>query len=227
MKRIVTIILLAVITIGLSVYLYSCATSSTIVTGTWNKQNINKTYDQITVAALTSNVSSKAMLEQSLANNLRNNGVAVSKSIDILPPKFIDDKDQKMLLMDSMRGNGTDAILTVSIIDKKTETRYVPGTYNYAPYPSFGYYGTFWGYYDHWSPRFQDPGYYTQENIYFIETNLYDAQTEELIWSAQSQTYESDNLQTFADDFAKDIISKLIKSNILKVTTENNNISSN
>jgi hypothetical protein len=221
MKKSITLILLALSCVALSVYLYSCISSSTVITGTWKKDDSSKNYNHLLVAALTNTASSKAILEQSLAQNLRDNGLVVSKSIDILPPKFIDDRDQKMQLLDSVRGRGIDALLTVSIIDKKTETRYVPGTYDYAPYPTFGYYGTFWGYYDHWYPRFQEPGYYTEDNVYFIETNLYDAKSEELVWSAQSQTYEPINLQTFADEFAKNIISRLIKENIIHGTTNN------
>src|SRR5690606_23752299 len=106
-------------------------------------------------------------------------------------------------------------ILTVALIDKETETRYVPGNAGYAPMPRFGYYGTFWGYYNTWYPTLYSPGYYEGEKVYFIETNLYDADTEELLWSAQSETYNPRNLPDFASTFADVVVSRMERDDLL------------
>ncbi len=49
-------------------------------------------------------------------------------------------------IFNSVKSRGADAILTVSIIDRETESRYVPGSYAYSPYPAYAYYGSFRGY---------------------------------------------------------------------------------
>jgi hypothetical protein len=203
--------------IGLSIIFYaaSCGTSSTTITGTWEKENINKEYNHILVAALTSNVNVKSTVEQHLEESLREQGLEASQSIELLPPRFIDDENQKQKIISGIKNSGTDAILTISLIDSDTETRYVPGATSYAPYPAYRFYGNFWGYYSHWSPQFYSPGYYSEDKVYYIETNLYDAETEELIWSAQSQTYNPENLSGFSRDFGKEIVQRLIEDDII------------
>ncbi|MGE0569323.1 MAG: hypothetical protein AB7O73_15395 [Bacteroidia bacterium] len=214
MKKIISIFCLIAGGLLLVICLDSCS-GSTMITGTWKKADVDRKYNHILVAALSGTTTGKSILEEELVRNLSTRGLTITKSIDILPPNFINDDNHKQQLLDSIRGSGIDAILTVSLIDQKTETRYVPGTYNYAPYPSFGYYGTFWGYYNYWYPRFETPGYYVEDNVYFLETNIYDARSEELIWSAQSQTYNPSTRQSFSQEFARDITARLIKEKII------------
>jgi hypothetical protein len=215
MKKSSSFIRLLLVSMIVIFYASSCRTSSTTITGTWEKENIIKEYNHILVAALTSNVNVKSTVEQHLEESLREHGLEASQSIELLPPRFIDDDNQKQKILNAIKEDGADAILTVSLIDRDTETRYVPGSASYAPYPAFRFYGNFWGYYNHWSPQFYSPGYYSEDKIYYIETNLYDAETEELIWSAQSQTYNPENLSRFSRDFGKEIVQRLLEDNIL------------
>jgi hypothetical protein len=199
-----------------AILLNSCSTSSTVVTGTWNKEDIEKDYNNILVAALTGNVNFKSVVEEELSESLKLEGVETVTSVEVLPPKFIDVEDEKQEILQKIKDDGIEGILTVSIIDKETETRYVPGAGSYAPYPLFNYYGSFWTYYNYWYPRFHSQDYYTTEKTYFIETNLYDAETEELVWSAQSKTYSPDYLESFSEDFAKEITAQLEEDEFIK-----------
>ncbi len=194
--------------------LVSCG-SSTTITGTWEREDIQQNFDNILVAALTPNTGLKSTIESHMEQNLQNAGIEASQSINVLPPKFSDDDNQKQKILNAIQTNGADAILTISILDKDTENRYVPGITSYAPYPYYGYYGNFWGYYSHWYPQFYSPGYYKEEKVYFIETNLYNAQTEDLVWSAQSQTYNPRNLKAFSEDFAEEVVEQLKEDGIL------------
>ena len=192
----------------------SCV-SSTMVTGTWEKPDLEQSYDNIIVAAMVPTVSTRSSIEMKVVKHLEEEDVEASQSIDVLPPRYIDDDDTKQEIMNSIRNNGADGILTVSLIDKETETRYVRGTTPYTPYPHYGFYGSFWGYYNYWYPRFYDQGYYTEEKIYYIETNLYDADSENLIWSAQSKTYDPVDLENFSEDFAEAIVEQLNEAGII------------
>ena len=198
MKKTIVILCLAAL-------VYACK-PSTEITGTWmNPRLPSASYEQISVAALTNNINAKTTVENDLQAALTAEGISVSKSMDILPPNFTDDHDDKEDMLTKFRGTGADAILTVSLIDKETETRYVPGSYGYEPMARYNYYGAFWGYYSFWYPRIYSPGYYTTDKTYFIETNLYDINTEELIWSAQSETYNPADLPSFSKEFAETI----------------------
>jgi hypothetical protein len=203
------------ILLGIVGVFFSCS-SPTEITGSWrNPQNQSRKYDNIMIAALTENINAKATVENDLSLELQSEGVKTSKSIEAFPPNFKEDQNNKEAMLDKVRNNGTDAILTITLIDKETETRYVPGNYGYDPIPRFGFYGMFWPYYTYWYPRVYTPGYYEEDKIYFLEINLYDAKTEQIVWSAQSETYNPSSLATFSQDFADLIVQKLKQENIL------------
>ncbi len=199
----------------LFIYLSSCVGTSTLVTGTWESERVGKSYENIMVVALVPTVSSRSTIEKQMVESLSGKGVNATQSMDILPTKFIEEENRKQEILNNIRSDGADGILTVSLIDKETESRYVPGSNPYAPYPHYSFYGQFWGYYNYWYPRFYDRGYYTEDKVYYIETNLYDTETEELVWSAQSKTYDPVNLDTFSKDFAKAIVNKLDEADII------------
>jgi hypothetical protein len=197
--------------------LLSCG-SSTEVTGSWKNPSANaKDIRNILVTALTHNTTARQTVENDLAEALRQQGFNATKSIDVLPPSFTEAKEpDKEALLDKIRGNNVDAILTVALIDKETENRYVPGSFGYEPVPRFGYYGRFWGYYTNWYPTLYSPGYYTEDKIYFIETNLYDAASEDLLWSAQSETYNPNSLASFSKEFTSIVLTQMKNDGVIQ-----------
>lgn len=188
---------------------------ATQITGTWSDpqaQNIN--YDNVLVFAMTDRVNIKESVENALAEELRAQGVNVTTSLEQFPPRFregmVESKDE---MMEFINQNRYDGIITVAVVDEETETRYVPGGAGYAPMGRFGYYGGFWPYYSHWGPMYQ-PGYYEEDRVYFLETNLYDAETEQLVWSAQSETTNPRELDNFANQFSEVIVDEMTDRNL-------------
>jgi len=192
----------------------SCGTS-TMVTGTWQKPAVTETYDNIMVTALVPTTSSRSAIERSMVANLREEGADASQSIDVIPPRLIEEEDKKREIQNTIIRDGFDGVLTITLIDEDTETRYVRGSGMYRPYPYYGFYGNFWGYYDYWYPRFYEPGYYVENKVYYMETNLYDAQTEDLVWSAQSETYDPIDLESFAEGFSEEIVEELDEQGLI------------
>lgn len=205
---------------GLIIGLTFCGCKpATEITGSWknsNEQAAANTISTIVVAALTERTNARQTVEDNLAAELNRNGYKTIKTMNILPPTFVDEKTPDRKMLDAkIHETNAEAVLTVALLEKQTETRYQPGSYGYAPIPRFGYYGSFWGYYSHWYPTITSPGYYTEDKVYFIETNLYDAKSEQLLWSAQSQTYNPGNLTKFSKDLAKAVISKMKEDGVL------------
>jgi hypothetical protein len=211
MKNLIIILLVAFC-------LGSCKTS-TEITGSWKNPDVLMVGDvnTILVTALTARTMARQAMEDELSSALNKQGYKTIKSIDVMPPTLssgqtVDRSD----LLSKINGTGADAILTVALIDEKTETRYIPGNQGYAPITRFGYYGTFWGYYNTWYPTLYSPGYYEEDKVYFLETNLYDAKTEQLLWSAQSESYNPGSLPELADEFAGVVVSRLEDDGLLK-----------
>lgn len=59
------------------------------------------------------------------------------------------------------------------------------------------------------------PGYYDTDKKYYIEINLYDAETDELVWSSQSETTNPPSLESFAPTFALTVVNQLIKDGLI------------
>ncbi len=161
-------------------------------------------------------MSTREILEDELAMQMRSKGVRVSQGMNLFPPQLRDEKmGSKEDLLDAINENKFDGIITVTLIDSETETRYIPGNYAYAPVSRYGYYGNFWGHYNTRYTAAYDPGYYDTTREYFLETNLYDAQTEKLIWSAQSKTINTGSIENFSEDYSTRITEKLADENLI------------
>lgn len=200
-----------------AVMFFGCAPVAEI-TGSWKTSRpITKEYNTLLVSVLNSDVIARSRVESDLALALGKYGVRGMKSIDEFPPNIKNDSLNKETIMLNLENNKVDGILTVALLKKETVSRYVPGNYPY-PVSRFGYYGNFWGYYSYWYPYAYSPGYYEKDDIYYFEVNLYDAKTEDLIWSAQSETYDPRDLYNFSKQFADVVTSRMKSDGIIKAS---------
>jgi hypothetical protein len=181
--------------------------SETRITSTWSNVSRTKTYSSIVVAALTHDVNAKSIVENNLTTSLKNKGVVASKSLDVFPPNFTKDVLKEEMLQ-KIRQTGAEAIITITLIDTETKREYVPGSTGFVSPGFTGYYVTMY-------PLMYSPGYYTEDKVYYIETNMYDAATEQLIWSAQSETYNPQNLSGFSTELANKITNRLYHAKII------------
>jgi hypothetical protein len=201
---------------AIAAMLSACSTP-TMVSSSWRKPHATANgYHNIFIAALTNQVSNKEAVENGLQNLLQQKGLTVEKSTDVFPPTFNSPNiPQHEMLLSKIRGTHADAILTVNLLRRETETHYVPGSGYWNPGLRWGYYNRFWSYYNNWYPQLYSPGYYDQTRVYYIETNLYDARTEELIWTAQSRTYDPTNLDSFLKGYVAAIYDRMVKDGLL------------
>jgi hypothetical protein len=188
-------------------------TPNTKMTGSWKNPGLGRTYHKVFVSALSGNAVVRSTVEEEMAKALKAKGHVAIKSIDVFPPGFIKDSVDRGQVMRAIRQQKADGILTISLQRKETESRYVSGTY--APMSRYDYYGSFGGYYGYWYPAAYSPGYYQQEEVYYLETNLYDAASELLVWSGQSRTYAYDGIKNLATEFAAIVVEKMRKDTIL------------
>ncbi len=190
------------------VMLTSCAPSIKITSSWMNQESTGKNkYEKIFLFAMTSNMSAKQTVESAQAEAARD--VATVKSADVFSPAFLKSDPGKDAIIQKIRETGCDAVFTSALIKSTEVTRYVPGTTTYMPYPAYGHYGSFGGYYGYNSAMMYDPGYYTDDKTYYIESNLYDAQTGEIIWSVQSEAYNPTNLGSASRTYAAVLMDKL------------------
>jgi len=186
---------------------FSCKTPQRILTAWVNPERPAKKYTTVFVAAMIQRNDLKFAIEDDLGAAAKKKGFKVVKGYEIFPPNFNQDNMRdKNVVLGAIQRRGCDVILTVTIIDQKSETHYVQGSSGYyAPYGGYGYYGAygagFYGYYAYWSNTVYDPGYYTTDKTYFIEANAYDVETQAMIWSVQSKAENPESIEKSSKEY--------------------------
>jgi hypothetical protein len=211
MKKITTY---AMLLIAATMFILSCGPSQK-VTSSWVNpqfQKGQKKYNKIFIAALMNNQTVRSSLEKNMAIAAQAKGYQVVRSQDVFGPSFTKDNlPSKEVMLDKIRASGCDLIYTVTLVDKKSEQRYVPGTTAYQPWPTYGY--GFRGYYNYWSPTMYDPGYYTTDKTYFMEGELFDAGNENMIWSVQTEAYNPSSIESFSKSLT-DVMMKQVEKDL-------------
>ena len=86
---------------------------------------------------------------------------------------------------EQIAASGVDGVVVMRLVYDENEVTYNAGTYP-GPYYSF------WGYYGWAYPIAYQPGYLQTDRLVGIETNVYDVETEKLVWSGLSRTKNPD-----------------------------------
>jgi len=199
----------------LALLVASCSPSTKIL-GSWaNPEKKAGGYQDVVIIGISESVISRQTFEDQIQKVLVQDGIKAANSSVIIPPGTKPSPEEKDKFAQALKAQGHDAVLTVALLDQTQDTRYVPGTTTYAPMMYGGYYRSYWGYYNRYSPMMYDPGYYTTDKSYYLEANLYDVETEQLVWSAQSETTNPANLEAFARTFAMVISDQMIKDGVI------------
>lgn len=193
----------------------SCAGSQE-VTSFWRSPDEipGRTYRSIFVMAIANDRAARSVVETDLAIAAKDRGITAIRSVDYFPGTFTEETaPSKEEIVGKVEELGCDGIFTISLLDVKSDQRYVPGTttYGYDAWyrPRYEYYGQFYSYYRYTYPMVVTPGYYTTDNTYFIESNLYDAKTGQLQWSMQSRAYNPDDLDSFSAEYTQLLMKRI------------------
>ena len=168
------------------------------------------------IFAMTQKYEAELDLETDLAAAAAARGVLTVKSIDAFGPMLTLDKlPKKDVFLKAIRDLGCDYIFTIAVVDKESETHYVPPSSSsvYTPYSGYGYYYS--GFYA-WSPTIYSPGYYSTDKTYFIESNLFDATTEKMLVSMQSKVVNPPDIEKASKQYTNMLVTELQAHGLLK-----------
>jgi hypothetical protein len=191
------------------------ACTSTRITHSWSAGDkpIQK-FNKILVLGLNNeaDVRIRENMEKHLVGDLRDMGITAVSAVQEYGPKAFDKLDEEAALS-KLKNSGFDAVITIVLLDKSKERRYVPGHVMYTPYAVYHY--RFWGYYRTMYARVYTPGYYTYDTRYFWESNLYHLGTGDLLYSAQSESFEPSSTESLAHKYGKMIVQDMVKKGVL------------
>jgi hypothetical protein len=194
--------------------LTACESSKEIsITSSWlNRDKMKeRPVKKLYIIGLFNNPYVTSALEYALEEDAKSRRYIAFRNSEEFPYTIDNRETAKRLLLEKVKALGCDAIFVTAIKDVQSETHYVStssvgvGVSGY--YPVNSYAGNFNSYYAGYYAETSLSGYYETNKMYFIESNLYDTNTLELLWSVQSKSYNP----TYADKVSKEYCNELFK----------------
>ena len=210
MRNIIGFILAVLIVFG-------CNTSK--ITSTWKAAYMpQKEYHHILVLGIINDKdrSIREKMENHFIGDLNELGYTAFSSLKEYGPKAFGKTDENAAIH-TLSNSGMDAVITIVLLDKKKERKYVP---SHALYPVAGNYSNrFWEYQTALNQRIFEPGYYVTDTRYFWETNFYDVATQKLVYSAQTKSFDPANAESMGHEYGRMVVKDMVKQNVLKDLT--------
>ena len=207
--------LLSVIIIGL--FFAGCSSSKS--TGVWvNKEKVQgKSFSNIFFVVVTADIEARVALENDLVAAAIAKGYKGVKSYEVMKPSLSDPKNPtKEEIVSKVKASGCDGVFVASLLKKDEAVHYVESTTSYSVMPYYSYYGSYSGYYTNMYPAVHTPAYYAQDQTYFMVSNLYDAASEEIMWSVQSEVFKPTSLAHFSKSYTSTLLKQLKDAKLLK-----------
>lgn len=209
MRRIQISIMLTLALLGLS----GC--SSTTLSGAWKNPDYDGAIKSVYLVGITKQETNRRILEDDFAKQLSEYGIkGISSYKDMEKSEEIDE----FKISQNIKANGADSVLMAHATGKRTEEIVSPGrmtTYDGSYYYERPYYRNYGSYYNYRREIVYQPATITQFDVVTAEANLYDAETKEMIWSAQLETTIDGDIQTLLKDFVKTVIKDLSKKGLI------------
>lgn len=123
----------------------------------------------------------RRVFEDEFVLQLRARGADAIASYTLLPDARQEDQ---AAVAKMLAEQAADTVLLTRLVSKRSVKTYTPGTVYYHPV----YYGRWRDYYHYGYDAIATPGYMIQSEYALMETNLYDAHSEKLIWAAAYET---------------------------------------
>ena len=205
--------------IAIALMIIAAGCSNSKITSTWKDYNLTgKNYQKIMVLGLIreSDRTMQQNMENHLVDDLQQRGYTAISSLRQYGPKAFDKMDEDVAI-GKIKNTGIDAVITIVLLDKKKERKYIPGNIYYSPYGY--YYNHFWGYRSTLFNRIYEPGYYVTDTKYFWESNLYDMSSQKLVYSVQTESFAPSNSEIMGHEYGQIILKNMLENNVIKNNT--------
>ena len=175
-----------------------------------------RNFKKLLVIGMSTNVAARATFEDELVYYMRLKGINGVAASSVMSPDRALAAEAQDVQRAKLMEEGFDGVFAISLLEKNSSTKYVYGTSDYMPTSFYGgYYGSFYSYYPHMYSNVYQPGYYTESQEVILNSSLFDVDTGDLLWSAQSDTTDPSSTDDAAHSYSKSMITQILKRNII------------
>lgn len=183
----------------LALFLSGCVTTQ--VTAVWKDPSYQARPEKVMVIGMAKNPLNRRLFEDEFVLRLEAKGVQSIASYTVLPDQ---QQEDQAAIAEKVVELSADTVLITRLVSKKTVQVYMPGSIYYPP----AFYDTWPNYYGYGYRHLYSPGYFSESEYVVIETNLYKADDDKLIWAASSET----GLHRSDHSLIKSYISVMVKA---------------
>lgn len=187
--------------------LASCSTTRT--TAEWRDQSVKQRYNNILIVGVSKELILRRLFEESFVEQLVQRNINATTSISVMS---VEEKISRETVKVAIEGKGFDGVLVTHPLGEEEKQVYHPPRYRPLRLPS---YRRYYGHYFHTFDYVYEPGYYQRYKVVKVETNFYDTDTEEIVWSMQSRTIDGDDREHVISSVIKKTIKSLQKQRLI------------
>ena len=185
--------------IFLAAALTACTTAKP--TSEWRDQSyVGEPFDNILIVGIANKETARRTFENTFVERLVEDKINATASFALIPVETRPSVESIKAVISDIK---FDSVLVTHMVGVTEKETYHPGTYRVDTNRGF------YDYYDYVGGYAYEPGYYIQYKLVKLETNLYDAQTEQLVWSMQSETMNPDSEKGLIEAIIRTVIKKL------------------
>lgn len=192
--------------------LFAGGCASTRLTSQWSDPDRTEApLQSVLVVGVFNNERDRRLFEDMFVQGFTEKGVRAFASVELIP---VGTPLTKEAVLEATRTHNIETIFVTVFIKEEKESVYRPGSYStrYAVPRSYYRFGS---YYHNTYHRVYQPGYYTTLKSVKLENNLYEAPSEQLIWSAASETFDYSKSQDVIESLYKAVVKDLDKQQLL------------
>jgi hypothetical protein len=192
--------------IAVAVLLAACSTTQ--INAAWKDPSYQVHPRKVMVIGVAKSPVNRRVFEDEFVRQLQARGTNAIASYTVLSDKKQNDRS---VIADKVMKLGADTVLITRLVDKKTVKVYVPGTPYFPPH----HYGRWRDYYGYGYEEMYTPGYMAETEYAVMETNLYDAGNDRLIWAATSETGLLGANQNLIKSFIEVMVKTMVGQDVL------------
>lgn len=177
--------------------------SSVSVSNQWKDPAwVGPPVSNIVVVGIARSDTTRRVFEDTFVSQLRTAGIKAEASYTQIPPG----EGASVKLSDLVKASGADAVMVTRVqrVDRKVDVD--PGYAGFSRRGFYGWYGGAWAA----SPTV------TQYDVVSLETTVWDAKNDKLVWSATSQRVASENIPKVTTELATTLIPKMKSDGVLR-----------
>jgi len=185
-----------------------CASSK--ITGEWKNSDLgNKKYTHVLVIGVAKQPDRRKFYEDQFAKQLTKQGIMAIASHTIIPRDKMQDKNT---IVKSIEGLKVDGVIVTRLMGIKEQKKVSHGETYKVP---FGYYNNMYDYYDNTFATAPSRSYAESHEYLQLESNLYDAETEMLVYTITTDTFIRQKFEKRITAYIETVVQQLKQNNLL------------